>query len=65
MGYASRELRMPLHILIFNQNIEVMKVSLDIKNKYGKLYTKEIMVKDQNHLDNYLAKANRNHSDNK
>ena len=42
-----------------------MKVSLDIKSKYGKLYTKEIMVKDQNHLDNYLAKANRDHSDNK
>lgn len=42
-----------------------MKVSLDIRNKYGKLYTRDIVVKDKKHLDNYLAKANLDHLNNK
>lgn len=39
-----------------------MKVLLDIKTCYGKIYTREIQVNDQKHLENYLAKANRDHS---
>ena len=36
-----------------------MKISLDIKNQYGNLITRDIVVKDDNHLTNYCKKAER------
>jgi len=36
-----------------------MNVSLDIKTIFGKYLTRDIVVQDEKHLNNYIAKAER------
>jgi hypothetical protein len=41
-----------------------MNVSLDIKTIFGKYLTRDIVVQDEKHLNNYIAKAEREWKEN-